>query len=461
MIETILNNFHLEKILWIIKKKLAFIFIFAAIGGIGAGLFAYLTNESSYQASVSFYVYSNADYMYDSSVNISNADFTLAKNLVQSYTKVLKSNTVLDMVIEETGLPYTTEQLSSMIGYSVVEGTAIFYVTVYDSNPYNAMLLANAIADIAPTEIARIVKTGGVEVVDYAKMPTVPYSSTNVMKFAIIGVLGGGVLSAGLFLFIGLLDTTIRRKYELRLMFTIPILGEVPLISATNKDEKVEKILKEDSPFAIRESYNTIRTNMLFMGKGEKCPIFAVTSAEQDEGKSLNSINLAVAYSQLDKKVLLIDGDMRKPSITKILGIEAKGGLSEYLVGLNNGKAIYKYSDKLDVLPAGTIPPNASELLASKNMDSLLEEMKQQYDCIIIDLPPVGIVSDGLVLAKNITSYVMIVRMGASKMNNEKGAIQALEQVGANVSGFIFNGINPKSQDYNYRNYSKEYEYGK
>ncbi len=461
MIETILNNFHLEKILWIVKKKIAFMIIFAMLGGAAAGAFAFLTNQNYYQASVSFYVYGSADYKYDTSVNISNSDFTLAKNLVQSYTRVLKSNTVLDMVLEDTGLAYTTEQLYSMISYTSVEGTAIFYVNVVDANPYNAMTLANSIAEIAPSEIARIVKSGGIEVVDYAKLPQVPYSSTNLIKFVLLGVLGGGGLSAVLFLFVGLLDTTIRRKYELRLMFKIPIIGEVPLMVPIKKNETVNKILSEESAFAIRESYNAIRTNMLFVGMGEKCPVFAITSAEQSEGKTLNSINLAISYAQLGKKVLLIDGDMRKPSVSKTLGFERNEGLSEFLAGLSEKEQIIKYSDNLDVFAAGTVPPNASELLASSRMNAFLDSKKETYDCIIIDLPPIGIVTDGLVLAKAITAYLMVVRMGQSKMDVEKGAILALENVGANISGFIFNGINPKSQDYTYRNYGSGYEYGK
>lgn len=460
MIQTILDNFHLEKIIWIVKKKLAFMIIFAMIGGILGGVFSYMTNQNYYQAKISFYVYSNPDYKYDSSVNISNTEFTLAKNLVKSYTQVLKSDTVLQMVIDETGLPYTTEMLVSAIGYSVVPDTALFYVTVYDGNPYNAMMLANAIADIAPDEIARIVKTGGIEVVDYAKLPTMPYSSSSLIKFVLLGVLGAGGLSAVLFLFFGLLDTTIRRKYEIKLAFTLPVLGEVPLLLDESKKKKAKKILDENSPFALKESYNNLRANLLYLGKGEKCPVFAVTSAEQEDGKTLNSINISISLAQLGKKVLLIDGDMRNPSVGRSVGLEEGNGLSQYLARITDKKNIINYSDNLDLFVAGEIPPNPSELLAGTNMDELLTEAKEQYDFIIIDLPPVGIVSDALVLAKKVTAYIMVIRAGHSKMTTEKNAVLALELVEANISGFVFNGIDPKSQDYTYRKYKSSYQYG-
>ena len=460
MVDTILNNFHLEKIFWIIKKKLAFIIIFAVLGGLAGGGFAYLTNSSYYQASISFYVYSRSDYLYSNSVNMSSSDFTLAKNLVSSYTRVLRSNTVLDKVIEATGLPYTSQQLASNIGSSTIDGTSIFYVYVYDADPYNAMAIANAIADIAPDEISRIVKTGGVEVVDYAQLPTSAISSTNMIKFLALGVAGGGGLSAVLFLFFGLLDTTIRRKYELRLMFNIPFLGEVPEMVAPNKKTKVEMILTGESPFVIKESYNSIRTNIMFLGNGEACPIFAFTSAEQNEGKTLNAINVAIGFAQLGKKVLLIDGDMRNPSIGRMLGLKGTVGLSQYLSGITEAENIVEHSENLYVFQAGKVPPNAPELLAGKRMEALLKAKKEEYEMIIIDLPPVGVVTDGLTLANQVTAYMLVVRMGQSKLNSHKSAVLALEQVGANIGGFILNGMDVKSQDYNYRKYNYDYKYG-
>lgn len=128
--------------------------------------------------------------MYDSSVNISNSEFTQAKNLVQSYILILKSNTILQKVLEEAGLDYGTEALSGRIGTSVVENTAVFYVYTYDSDPYRAMELANAIGRVAPKEIGRIVKSGGIEVIDYATLPEAPYSSTSLVKYALVGFAG-------------------------------------------------------------------------------------------------------------------------------------------------------------------------------------------------------------------------------------------------------------------------------
>ena len=238
MLETILNNFHLEKILWILQKRIAYIMILGVLGGMAGGAYAYLTNSTLYRAEVSFYVYSDPDYVYDSSVNISNSEFTQAKNLVQSYILILKSNTILQKVLEEAGLDYGTEALSGRIGTSVVENTAVFYVYTYDSDPYRAMELANAIGRVAPKEIGRIVKSGGIEVIDYATLPEAPYSSTSLVKYALVGFAGCFGASFVLFLLAGLMDTTIRRRYELKLAFRIPVLGDIPQIQAPDRKSK-------------------------------------------------------------------------------------------------------------------------------------------------------------------------------------------------------------------------------
>lgn len=458
MVETIINNFHLEKILWIVKNKIAYMIIIGALGGIAGGSYSYLTSNTIYRAAVSFYIYSNPDYVYDSSVNITNSEFTTAKNLAESYILILKSDTVMEKVIEASGLSYSISGLVSSIGTRVMENTAVFYVYVYDTDPQNAMIIANAIGDVAPSEISRIVKSGGIEVIDYAKMPTAPYSSANVMKFAVLGLGGGFGASAALFLLAGLLDTTIRRRYELKLAFNIPIMGDIPMMVGAG--ENGSKVLGEESPFAVKESYNVLRANMLFTGKGEKCPVYVITSAEQDEGKTLNSVNLAVSYAQLGKRILLIDGDMRNVSIADMLNVKSRSGLSQYLAGLVVMPDVVCINDCLDLVSGGEIPPNPSELIGSGRMHRYLEAMKEEYDCIFVDMPPVGIVSDALLLSQAVTAYVLVIRACQSKMDKEKGAVTLLEQVNANICGIIFNGIDPKSQDYVYKSYSYNYKYG-
>ncbi len=458
MFKTILSNFHLEKIFWILKSKAMYIILFAMIGALGAGAYANHTATSVYMAQITFYVYSNPDYITDSSVNIGGSEITQAKNLIASYMQILKSRTFLEQVIEETGLNYSVEALRGVIGSSAISNTAAFTVSVYDLDPMNAMIIANAIGKLAPDEIIRIVKSGGIEVLDDAVLPTAPYSSTSVIKYIIIGGAAGFILAACVFLLRGLLDTTVRRKYEIEDLFTIPILGDVPLMEASSKKKTVNKLLDSDSPFAVKESYNNIRAKLLFTGKGEKCPVYALTSADTHEGKSLNSVNLSLSYAQLGKKVLLIDADMRKSNLQKLLKIEGKDGLSQYLAGITEKLNKVEIAENFYVVPCGDFPPNPAELLASNKWHELLEKSKEEYDVIFVDLPPVGIVSDALTMAKEATAYILVVREKVTKFDREQMIVQLLEPLDANICGFIYNGISMKSQDYNYKYYGRTYE---
>ena len=459
MIETILSNFHLEKIFYIIKKRIALMLVVGAICGAFGGAYAFFTNVRTYTATTSYYVYSNPDYANDTSVNISGADFSTAKALVQSYLIVLKSDTVMKAVIDDLGISYSPSALAGMISYQMVEDTAIFNVYVNNTDPQVAMDIANAIADIAPEHISGIVKSGGIEVIDYATLPTTPYSSTSVVKFGILGFVGGFGIVAVVSLFLGLLDTTIRRKYEIRDTYNIPILGDVPLLEA-EEGKEVKKILDKESAFALKESYNRIRSNLLFTAKGEKCPVYGFTSSEQNEGKTLNSVNVAKSLVQLGKKVLLIDADMRNSSVNKLLGIKKTHGLSEYLADLEKKPNCIELDDGLIFLPAGRIPPNPAELLAGKKMDELMESAKEDFDFVIIDLPPVGVVSDALSIVDKVIGYVLVIRANITKNSKEKETVSLLENVDANISGFIFNAVNMKSADYAYGKYGYEYKYG-
>ena len=458
MFKTILSNFHLEKIIWILKVKLKYILFFSILFALGGGIYANYTSTSTYVAQISFYVYSNPDYITDSSVNINSSDFIQARNLVSSYMQILRSRTFLAKVQEETGLPYSIEYIRSCISASSVESTAVFVVSVYNSNPMDAMTIANAIGKLAPDEVTRIVKSGGIEILDSAQLPTVPYESTSVMKLVIIGGLGGFALSAFFYLLRGLLDTTVRRKYEIEDIFTIPILGEIPQMNPIKNKIRMNKILNHDSPFGLRESYNNIRANLLYTGRGEKCPIYAISSADVGEGKTLNTINLAISYAQIDKKTLVIDADMRKSSMSKLLDIEKREGLSEYLAGIVEIPEITDYLDNLSIISSGKIPPNPSELLSSNRWYELLESCKQVYDVIFIDLPPVGVVADALLLTKEVTAYLLICREQVTKFDREQTIVRQLELLGANICGFIYNGISMKSQDYTYKYYGEEYQ---
>ena len=218
--------------------------------------------------------------------------------------------------------------------------------------------------------------------------------------------------------------------------------------------------LTASSPFAIKEAYNSIRTKLMFTGKGEKCPIFAVTSSLASDGKTTNAVNLAISFAIADQKVLLIDADMRKPSIHRHFNCECKNGLSEVLAGLTTEVNLRKTdTEHLSILTAGQIPPNPAELLGTDKMDTLLKYVGEYFDYVIIDTPPVNIVTDATVLAEKVTGYVFITQSGKNHVRDITDAVHQLEDMNANIVGFVLNDPSNEAENhYGYR-YKRYYRY--
>lgn len=223
-----------------------------------------------------------------------------------------------------------------------------------------------------------------------------------------------------------------------------------------------KKILCQNSPFAVKEAYNAIRTNLLFTQQGEKCPIFVVTSPTANNGKTINSINLAVSFAQMGKRTLLIDADMRNPTIHRMFSISVKNGLSEILAGLTDNISVSKTDvENLSVLTAGKIPPNPAELLSSARMDKLLEFVKEHYDCVFIDTPPINLVTDSTIFAQKVTGYIVIVKTDTTNTHDVKTTVTTIEQIDGNILGFILNDVNSEKKKYYsyYRKYNYNYSY--
>ena len=203
----------------------------------------------------------------------------------------------------------------------------------------------------------------------------------------------------------------------------------------------------EKTPFAIVEAYKEIRTNMLYTARSVKCPIYAITSAFAHAGKSVTTANLASSFSDLGKRVLIVDADLRNPVQDKIFSVDRSVGVSEIAAGIcedYTAAVIKTHIAGLDLIPAGHIPPNPSELLANANFERFLRAAQEQYDAIFIDFPPAGVVVDPLIPANLVTGYAVVVRSGLDDRRAIASLLSSLNGVGAKVIGFIMNGVDSK-----------------
>lgn len=215
--------------------------------------------------------------------------------------------------------------------------------------------------------------------------------------------------------------------------------------------------------FSSSEAFNLIRTNMRFsLPEKETANIIAITSPIPTEGKSYCAVNIACALSRADAQTLIIDCDLRKPTIIKKLGLEkTKKGLTELIIGEEyTFNAIYEsgLNEKLFVIDSGAIPPNPSELLSSKEMRNILSRLSERYKYIILDLPPVEAVSDAVTLADVVDGAVIVVRDGLSQKRIIKNAINQIRFSGMKILGFVYNGYGYESK-YHYKSYKYYQKY--
>ena len=216
---------------------------------------------------------------------------------------------------------------------------------------------------------------------------------------------------------------------------------------------------KSTAQFAVVESYKMIRTNLLFLLSQSNEKSITVSSSVAGEGKSTTAINIAVAFSQLGCRVLLIDADMRKPSVHKKLRIANDKGLSSILVGFSElEESVTTINPNFDVITSGPTPPNPSELLGSEQMTQLLTKLEGIYDYIILDTPPVNIVPDALVVAPKTSGVAFVVQDGLTPHEQFQKALGSIEFAGVRMLGVILNGSNGRAnKKYRYR---YRYRYG-
>lgn len=210
-------------------------------------------------------------------------------------------------------------------------------------------------------------------------------------------------------------------------------------------------VLEKQPKSVEAESYRILRTNIMYSSFDKKIKRILVTSSEPGEGKSTTSGNLALAFAQDEKKVILIDCDLRKPSLHKKFRISNNRGLSDVIIDRDKlNKCIQKRTEYLDILTAGKIPPNPSEMLGSQAMSSLLDELSNVYDVIILDSPPVLAVTDAQILSTKVDGTVLVVRAEKTKKDTLLAAKGVLDKVNANILGTVLNGGDKNKDNYYY-----------
>ena len=435
-----------------------------------------------YQSSAMFYVNNNSLSLGEASLSISSADISASRGLVKSYIVIMNTRETLLDVIDYAGVDLTYGQVKSMISAASVDNTEIFRVTVTGPDPQEAEKIASAIAYILPKRISSIIEGTSAKIVDSAVVPSNP-SSPSYTKNTMIGFLVGLVLAAAVVILRELMDISVHSEEDIADSCRYPVLAAVPDMEVHGKggsyygygkksayDKSGPKksgqteLVGGNISFAAAESYKLLRTKLQFSFTEEQaCHVIGVSSALTGEGKSLSAVNLAYTTSQLGKRVLLIDCDMRRPSLAAKLPIKKSPGLSDFLTGQASAENLIQLCGIRDderafhAISSGRTPPNPMELLSSGRMSKMVELLRQRYDYIILDLPPVGEVGDALAVAKVTDGMLIVVRQDYCNRIALDSAIRQFEFVDAKILGVVFNCINEHGGKYGSRYYKRYY----
>ena len=444
----------------ILRKSWIVIVAFTLIGTAGAAAITLLTTPK-YAASTLVFVYVQSS----GTVNELAQGSNFAQSQVKSYAEAVSTPRVLDNAIKSLRLDISAGELASSVSASAPLDTVNIEITVEDESPTDAASIANAVTASFGQVIEDITKpTNGAEsqvsvsVLREAAVPSKPISpNTNVNL--IIGALAGLIVGLASALLRQALDTRIRSERDVEAITDTPIIGGI-----TFDPNAVKKpLIVQDDPHSVRaEAFRTLRTNLQFLDIEEGGRSFVVTSSVPSEGKTTTSANLAIALADAGARVVIVDGDMRRPKLASYLGLEGAVGLSDVLIARAELSDVLQPWGRgnLTVLPAGSIPPNPSELLGSRSMASTIRTLESEFDVVLIDLPPLLPVTDAAIVTKLTRGALLIVAAGRTHKGEFSGAIAALGDVGARVSGIIMTMMPTKGPDaYGYGRYGYGYGY--
>lgn len=487
--EEVLDLGYLFKIL---KKHLLFVLVAGILCGIGAFGVSNFLIDKKYQSKALLYVENN-NQKSSESVNIN--DITAAQKLVNTCQIIFKSSTMMDNLIANLDLPYTKVQLDKMITAQSVNSTEIMQLVVETSDPAESEMIVNELVRLANDEFLRVIKSGSLEVIDYGEVDIEP-SFPNVTLITLAGILLGMVIAYVIAFVNDMLDVAVKHDDNLSKLYGIPVFADITdfMSAADSKygysrygygygkkkaspqtqapanalSDRAERLLSESTPFAITEAYNTARTNIMFSASTSKKKIVAVTSSNPSEGKSTTCANIAITFANAGFKVLLVECDLRKPVMAKSFGVTPKYGLSSILGGfctVNDALCPGVMLEKLDIISAGDIPPNPSELLASDSMKTFLDTASGTYDYIFLDTPPVNVVTDSQLMNEEIAGLVFVIREESTTHPEIQNALEKIELAKGKALGFVKTFCKPEKsgrygKKYAYKKYGYGYGYG-
>ncbi len=427
-----------------------------AVSAIGCAVIAViytLAQTPLYQSSAKLYVTTDAA---ENSAQVIQGN-TYGQSKVASYVDLVSSRDLASRVVDDLGLEESPGEIAGKVSAHAVSQTVNIVLSAVDADPHEAQRIAQSYAENLTDMVRELETTAGVTtptikatIIDPASLPGVPFSPS-LKKNLLLGFALGLLIGAGLALLRQTLDTRVNSTEDLAAVTSAPVLGAIVFDSQTVKTPLVTDIASH-SPRA--EAFRVLRTNLQFVDVDNSHKLFVLSSAVPEEGKTTTSINLALSLAQAGVRTLLVECDLRRPRAAIRLGLDGAVGVTNTLVGkvkLEDALQTHE-SSGLDFLASGPVPPNPAELLQSNAMSELMADLRERYDVVIMDAPPLLPVTDAALLSAKADGTILVVRHGKVTRDQVSHSIERLAQVDSRLVGLVLNMVpnKGKGQGYGY-----------
>lgn len=462
------EELNISSLLELFKKWFLLILLFTLIG-LGLAIFYGYSSPIIYESTTTLYV--------EPQVNSSIVDYEgilTNSKMIKTYKQIIKSRKIVNKVIDNLKLDITYDKLIDMMTISAVSDTEMLSINIKSEYYQQATIIANELANVFIDQMKIDMGIENIVVIDPAIDNLTPVEP-NMMKLSLLGLLAGIMFGCAFAFVLETMDNKVKNHDDVKKYLKIKTIGMIPNYNVVNDQKKKIntiskntniKILDEPNNIAS-ESIRMLRTNLNFMD----LKVINAVSTVPSEGKTEVLTNLALSFALLEKRVILVDCDLRKPKVHKNFGLCRGIGVSDIIISknkLNYKEVIQTYTDKksnisIDVLAAGSKVSNPSELINSKSFSNLIQNLKEEYDLVLIDCPPISSMTDGMLVSYLSDGTIYVIESERTDYQVIKSCLEELKSNKAFILGAVLTKVNIKNQkklygykyDYYYASYDK------
>lgn len=435
------QTISIREIVDVLKAYWKMILVITLCATILSGFISFFVIKPQYDASTKIFIGKEGAEERD----YNESDIEMYQKLMKTYIEIIKTRDLIEKALGRVDSNLTASQVLGKLTVTNITDTQIIEIKFKYKNPVVAKEIIEAITEELINVSSSLVLNGSIRVIDHVSVPHTPVSPNKKINI-IISFLLGLIISGGIAFLREYMDNTYKNAEQLEQDLETPVIGSIPI----KKGIKTNEYILETSASSIAmENYRALRTNIQYSSIGRKFKVLIITSSDHGEGKTTISGNLALCLAAEERKVILLDCDLRNPSIHKAFGLSNDIGLSDVVVEKAPiSMAMQDFNNNLTILTSGKLPPNPADILGSNAMEEILEKLKEDFDYLVIDTPPIQDFADAQILSTKADGTILVVRAERTNKDSVHNTLNLIKKVNSKVIGIVINGLEVEKNNY-------------